>query len=256
MNQKKKKLILVSNDDGVDSKGIKELVKFLRKIPHTHVVMVAPNRERSAASHSLTLHRPLRYEKVGQDAYAVDGTPTDCVVLALHEILERKPDLVVSGINRGGNLGDDVHYSGTVSAAMEAGIAGIPAIAISLVLLHNHKAHFSIAAEYSQSLVEKVLDKGIAPGVILNVNIPNLTHEKISGIKVCKLGKRNYGAILVEKIDPRGRPYFWITGDETGFEDIQDSDCNAILENYISVTPVTVDMTHKKTFKEMKHWSF
>lgn len=242
--------ILVSNDDGVYSKGIKALAQSLRNI--ADVTVVAPARERSAASHSLTLHRPLRVIKIAPQTYAVDGTPTDAVTLGIFEIMKHKPDLVISGINHGANLGDDVHYSGTVSAAIEGAIAGFPAIAISLMGREN--LIFGPAARFAVRICKKVYKEGIPRGCVLNVNVPNIPQNKIKGYEWTKIGKRKYGDIIVEKIDPRGRPYYWIGGDETGFVDIQSSDCNAVLSNKISVTPLRVDMTDHAYLKKCQSW--
>jgi len=242
--------ILVSNDDGVYSKGIKALSQALKKI--ADVTVVAPNRERSAASHSLTLHRPLRVIKIAPQTYAVDGTPTDAVTLGIFEIMKHKPDLVISGINHGANLGDDVHYSGTVSAAIEGAIAGFPTIAISL--MGREHLTFGPAARFAVRLAKKVYKEGLPKGMVLNVNVPNIPQSKIKGFEWTKIGKRKYGDIIVEKIDPRGRPYYWIGGDETGFVDIQGSDCNALLANKISITPLRVDMTDHANLKKFENW--
>ncbi|HCY19768.1 MAG TPA: 5'/3'-nucleotidase SurE, partial [Deltaproteobacteria bacterium] len=161
-------MILVSNDDGIHSEGIKALARALKRVGD--VFVVAPDRERSAASHSLTLHRPLRVEKIGINSYAVDGTPTDCINIAVNGILKKRPDLVVSGINKGGNLGDDVTYSGTVSAAMEGTLLGIPSFAISLVSRENF--YFNIAAKFAARLARHILKKGLPKDTLLNVNVP------------------------------------------------------------------------------------
>ncbi len=242
--------ILVSNDDGVYSKGIKALAQALRSI--ADVTVVAPARERSAASHSLTLHRPLRVIKISSQTYAIDGTPTDAVTLGIFEIMKHKPDLVISGINHGANLGDDVHYSGTVSAAFEGAIAGFPAIAISLMGREN--LVFGPAARFAVRICKKVYKEGLPKGSVLNINVPNVLQNKIKGYEWTKIGKRKYGDIIVEKIDPRGRPYYWIGGDETGFVDIRGSDCNAVLSNKISITPLRVDMTDYAYLKKCESW--
>lgn len=217
------------------------------------VVVVAPDQERSAASHSLTLHRPLRVHRISQDVYAVDGTPTDCITLGVNEILERRPDLIVSGINRGGNLGDDVHYSGTVSAAVEGGIMGIPSIAISLMVKETPR--FEGAAFYAVKIARGVLQNKMPPGVILNVNVPDLSASQIKGFQFTKQGKRDYGEIIAERIDPRGKKYYWIGGDQAGFEDIAGSDCNAILQGYISITPIRVNFTDHAYLEDLKKWT-
>jgi 5'-nucleotidase len=243
-------LILVSNDDGVDARGIRTLARAMKELGR--VVVVAPDGQRSAAAHSITLHRPLRVTKISKDVYSTDGTPTDCVMLAVHEILKERPDLVVSGINHGPNLGDDVHYSGTVAAAHEAGIVGIPAIAFSLMM--DSGRNFAAAGEFAKVIAKKVLRQGLPRDVILNVNVPDLPAEKIKGVEFVKQGKRDWGDIVVEKVDPRGRKYYWIGGDEDSFEDIYDSDCNAVLGGKISVTPLRVNITDKNALKELQKW--
>lgn len=247
---KKSHLILVSNDDGFYSDGIKILAKRLGVLGT--VVTVAPDQERSAASHSLTLHRPLRVKKIKPDVYAVDGTPTDCITLGVKELLPRVPDLIVSGINKGANLGDDVHYSGTVSAAVEGGIMGIPSIAVSLMARDDF--HFETAAHFAVRLAKRVLKEGLSPGVILNVNVPNVALKQIKGYQYTKQGKRNYGDIIAERLDPRGRKYYWIGGDEHGFENIQESDCNAVLANYVSITPIRVNLTEHEYLDKLRQW--
>ncbi|PIR20502.1 MAG: 5'/3'-nucleotidase SurE [Deltaproteobacteria bacterium CG11_big_fil_rev_8_21_14_0_20_47_16] len=248
--ESRRPLILVTNDDGVYADGIKALAKRLRQIGR--VIVVAPSQERSATSHSLTLHRPLRIIKISKDVYAVDGTPTDCVNLGVNEILPRMPDLVASGINRGGNLGDDVHYSGTVSAAVEGAIMGIPAIAFSCVARDNFK--YQAAGNFAVRICKKVLRQGLPPGIVLNVNIPNLPQNKVRGYVFTKQGKRDYGDIIEEKVDPRGRKYYWIGGDDVGFEDIPGSDCNAIHNAKISITPIRVNLTDHNLLTRLKNW--
>lgn len=246
----KRPVILVTNDDGIHSDGLKALAKALRSIGR--VVVVAPTVERSATSHALTLHRPLRVNRVGNDVYSVDGTPTDCVNLGVSEILKGSPSLLFSGINCGANLGDDVHYSGTVAAAMEGGILGIPSVAISL---HAHERFmFGGAASFAATLAKKLLKTGLPKGIILNVNVPNRPPKLIKGFQIAFQGKRRYGDIVVEKTDPRGRKYYWIGGDEEGFEDLPGSDCNAVLARYISITPIRADLTAHSFLKTMRQW--
>jgi 5'-nucleotidase len=250
---RKKPLILLSNDDGVHSKGIRTLAKKLKHVGR--IVIVAPDQERSAASHALTLHRPLRVKKIAPNFYAVDGTPADCINLAINEILRQRPDLIVSGINRGANLGDDVHYSGTVSAALEGGLMGIPSIAIS-VAAKDSRYFFEPAASFAVGLVKKVLKDGLPEGIILNVNVPNLPAKDIKGYEFTALGKRNYDKIIVEKIDPRGNKYYWIGGEDAGFEDLPDTDCKVISEGKISITPLRVRITDKTTLRYLRRWKF
>lgn len=245
-------LILVSNDDGIEARGIRILARSLKKIRGAKVIVVAPDREKSAASHALTIHRPLRIKKISPGFYAVDGTPTDAVMLAVHSILKKKPDLIVSGINRGANLGEDVHYSGTVSAAMEGAIMGIPAIAISVVGSTHFR--YDVAARFSVKLARRILREGLPPGLVLNVNVPNLHPKKIRGVLATQLGKHLYGDINIEKIDPRGRPYYWIGGNPNRFEERKGSDCEAYLAGKISVTPIKVDLTDRAFLGKMKKW--
>ena len=252
----KKPLILVSNDDGIHAEGIRILSRALKSHfrGRARVVVVAPSGEQSASSHSLTLSRPLRVIRHEVDEYSVDGTPTDCITLALHQILKKKPDLIVSGINRGANLGDDVHYSGTVSAAVEGALMGVSSIAFSLVAFANDVPHFETAAHFAKKLSKKVLERALPRGFILNVNVPNLPLGKVKGYEFTRLGKRNYGEVIFEKTDPRGRKYYWIGGDDRNFEDIPTSDCNAINLGKVAITPLQVDMTHYPMLDEMREW--
>lgn len=244
-------LILVSNDDGVYSDGIKSMAAKLKNL--ARVVVVAPDREQSASSHSITLHRPLRIVEVKKNFYGVSGTPTDCITLGINEILKKKPDLILSGINRGANLGDDVHYSGTVSAAMEGAIMGVPSIAVSLVTREDHPS-YTVAANFAAKLARRVIKHGLPRGVMLNVNIPSMPGKKIKGYRFCILGKRNYSEAIVEKIDPRGKKYYWIGGDEVGSDNIPGSDCNAVTAGYISITPLNVNVTDDPFLERIRTW--
>lgn len=248
----KKQLILISNDDGIRAEGIQALAVALRRV--ARVVLVAPDSEQSASSHSLTLHRPLRIVRYAPDAYSINGTPTDCITLAVHTILKKKPDLIVSGINRGANLCDDVHYSGTVSAAIEGALMGIPSIAVSLVVYGEGRAHFETASRFAARLSRRVLREKLPLGFVLNVNVPNLPQSKVQGYEFTKLGKRNFGDVTVEKLDPRGRKYYWIAGNDKRFHDIPDSDGNLIQKGKIVITPLQVDMTHYTLLENMRTW--
>ncbi len=233
--------ILVSNDDGINSEGLDALAVALRDLGE--VVVVAPDRDQSASSHSLSLHRPLRLAKITDNVYSVDGTPTDCVNIAVNGILRNdRPNLVVSGINKGANLGDDITYSGTVSAAMEGTLLKIPSIAISLVSRNDFR--FDTAARYAVQIAKYVLENGLPEGTLLNVNIPNKSTDNIKGIKVTIQGKRIYDEPIVEKTDPRGKKYYWIGGDELGYVDIENSDIAAVKEGYVSITPIKLDLTN------------
>lgn len=243
-------LILVTNDDGVRSPGIRALAAALQELGR--VVVVAPDRNRSAVAHALTLEQPLRAEEIKPEVFSVDGTPTDCVNLGIHGLLKESPDLVVSGINRGSNLGDDITYSGTVCAAMEASLMGLPAIAVSLNTNHFLADELKLAAEFTKKLAQLVLDKGLPPDTFLNVNVPS---GLCQGVAVTRQGKRRYGEGVVCKQDPRGRKYYWIGGGEVGFEDISGSDCNAIQQGLISVTPLHTNFTNEALFPELAGWS-
>ena len=244
--------ILVTNDDGIHSEGLDALAGALLKLGD--VCVVAPDRERSATGHSLTLHHPLRVEEAGKNRYAVDGTPTDCVNLAVNGLLEVRPDVVVSGINKGANMGDDITYSGTVSAAMEGTLLGIPSIAVSLAAKRDFR--FAAAADFALRAVQRVMAEGLPKDTLLNVNVPNLDAKDINGWRITRQGKRVYGDAVVEKTDPRGRRYFWIGGDDLGFEHIDDSDFHALSENYISVTPLHLDLTNYASMEAIRPWRF
>jgi 5'-nucleotidase len=242
-------LILVSNDDGIHSEGIATLAAALRDVGE--VMIVAPDRERSAVSHSLTLHRPLRVEELGPGRYAIDGTPTDCVNLAVNGILPRRPTLVVSGINKGANLGDDVTYSGTVSAAMEGTLLGIPSLAISL--LGREAFRFDVAASFARRLAAWVVERGLPADTLLNVNVPAPANgAPVGGFVLTRMGRRRYGDAIVEKVDPRGKKYYWIGGEELEFEDAEGTDFHAVSQGLISVTPIHLDLTNYKSFDALQ----
>jgi 5'-nucleotidase len=231
-------LILVSNDDGIQSEGLTRLARAMEAIDD--VVVVAPDREQSAVAHALTIGRPLRADEVRPRWFAVDGTPTDCVNLALNGLLVNRPWLVVSGINLGANLGDDITYSGTVSAAMEAVLLGVPAVAFSQV--GRVAFDFDAAADFARVLVSGLKQRELPPDTLLNVNVPEGPRPK--GYAVTRMGKRRYGDAIVEKIDPRGRKYYWIGGDELAFTADPGTDFSAIHNGLISVTPLHLDLTN------------
>jgi 5'-nucleotidase len=244
-------LILVTNDDGIHSPGILTLAEALASVGK--VVVVAPDRERSAVGHSLTLYSPLRAEEIRAGFIAVDGTPTDCVNLGIHGLLDRKPDLVVSGINRGGNLGDDITYSGTVSAAMEATLMGVPAFAVSLEGRSFQMDDFSEAGRCAASLAALVLQHGLPTDTFLNVNVPAGIP---AGFRLTRQGKRRYGEVVVEKTDPRGRKYYWIGGGELGFQDVEGTDSHAVQAGFVSITPLHLDLTNYRSFDALSTWRF
>lgn len=242
--------ILVTNDDGIQSPGILALAEHLAAIGE--VTVVAPDRERSAVGHSLTLHSPLRAEEIRPGFFAVDGTPTDCVHLGVYGLLDKRPDLVVSGINKGGNLGDDITYSGTVSAAMEATLMGVPAFAVSLAGDSFRYEDFQGAAAFSARLAEIMQRQTLPADTFLNVNVPVPDYR---GVWVTRQGKRIYEDVIVEKLDPRGRKYYWIGGGELGFHNIEGTDFHAIGAGYVSITPLHLDLTNYRSFQTLASWN-
>jgi 5'-nucleotidase len=243
--------ILITNDDGIHSPGIRVLAREMRGLGE--VTVVAPDRERSAASHSLTLHKPLRVNALGRGFYSVSGTPTDCVNLAANGILKAQPDLVVSGINMGGNLGDDITYSGTVSGAMEGTILGIPSVAVSQ--LGEAPFHFESAARLVLQVARLVRGQGLPPDTLLNVNVPNLPPRHLKGVRITCLGKRIFDAnTVVRKTDPRGKEYFWIGGNRLNWEPRENTDHEAVEKGYASITPIHLDLTNYPALDRLKIW--
>jgi 5'-nucleotidase len=238
--------ILVTNDDGIHSKGIIALAEAVQSLGD--VVVVAPATEMSAASHSLTLMRPLRIEKIDETHYAVDGTPTDCVTLAMNHILkDDPPDLVLSGINRGGNLGDDVNYSGTVAGALEASMYGLPGVAVSLV--QRVEFDFSFAARFAAELAECVLREGLPQGTILNVNLPP---GPVRGLRVTRQGNKIIRPTVIEGTDPRQRKYYWLGEEAMTWREEKESDYEALRHGLVSITPLRTDMTDYRALNEIK----
>jgi 5'-nucleotidase len=235
-------VILLSNDDGIHSEGLMALEESVRHVGEIYTV--APDRAQSSMSHALTLHRPLRVHELGTRRLSVDGTPVDCVKLALTGLLPVRPELVISGINKGPNLGDDIIYSGTVSAAIEGALLGIPAIAVSLVTFKDFD--FRAAAEFTATLIQRIAERDIPPKTLLNVNVPPIPKRDLKGWRVTRMGKRHYSENIVERVDPRGVKYYWIGGDDLGFSNDDGTDCQTVHEGYISVTPLQVDLTDYK----------
>jgi 5'-nucleotidase len=244
--------ILISNDDGVHARGIKALRKALEEV--ADVTVVAPDRERSGASHSLTMDVPLRTHRIKENIIGVDGTPTDCVLLALKLLLPEPPDLVVSGINRGANMGDDVTYSGTIAAAMEATLMGIPAIAVSLCRCESGAYDYEASAEIAREVALMVLERGLPEGTLLNVNVPNIPREEITGVEIARQGKQVYEEAVVEKQDPRGRTYYWIGGQLTSWEPEPDTDYAAVSQRLVSITPIHLDLTDYRAMDVLRSW--
>lgn len=247
--------ILVTNDDGVEALGLLALKKAMEKVGE--VAVFAPDHNWSAAGHPRTMHKPLRVEKVrlsdGTLAYTSNGAPSDCVAMAILGILPRKPDLVVSGVNLGGNMGHDITYSGTVAAAIEAVISGIPAIAVS-VDTFSPDADFTPAAEFAARLARYVLEKGLPPYTLLNVNVPALPAGEIKGVQLTRLGRRFYKDVLIKRKDPRGKDYYWLGGGPP--QDIieEGTDVGAVAKGYISVTPLHLDMTDYDLLSKLREW--
>jgi 5'-nucleotidase len=241
--------ILVTNDDGIFSEGIASLAKSLEALGE--VTVVAPASEQSAAAHSLTLSRPLRIRKIDDHHYSIDGTPTDCVTLALTKIMaDRLPDIVLSGINYGANLGDDVTYSGTVAGALEASVFKLPGIAVSLVTRSNFD--FTHAAAFATELARKVLGDGLPEGTILNVNVPP---GEIRGSRLTHQGVMNARTAIIEGLDPRGRPYYWIGEQQTAWKQEENSDQAAIEQGLVSITPLRTDMTDYRAIEKLRGWN-
>ena len=248
--------ILISNDDGIMSPGIHILAETLNTCGE--VTVVAPSQERSATAHSLTLHKPLRLHIMKPEFYHVNGTPADCVYLALKKICrDKKPDIVFSGINCGANLGYDVHYSGTVAAAREAAIMNIPSVAVSLSTTQEdpHLMNYRTAALYARRLAELIQKNGLPHGVFLNVNVPDRPLADIQGVKFVRTGVRVYSDEIEEKKDPRGKSYFWLGGGYIGYKDLPDTDCRAIENGYVTITPLHVDATEHSFLSVLKEWN-
>jgi 5'-nucleotidase len=250
-------LVFLTNDDGIYASGLRRLKVELEKIADVYVI--APDRERSASSHSVTMHKPLRvqpvnFEKAQANSWAASGTPADCVKLALEIFLDHPPDLLVSGINRGANLGTDVFYCGTVSAAIEGLIHGIPSLAISVTAVEDEKVNYRYAADFAKRLCQKIFCNRLPFDTLLNVNIPNLPENEIKGVKITKLGWRRYVNAVHERQDPRGRKYYWLAGSVADINPEPNSDITAIADSMVSITPVFFDLTNHRVIEQVKGW--
>jgi 5'-nucleotidase len=261
--------ILISNDDGVDAEGIRVLAKEFGR--DNQVVIVAPQHERSTTGHHLTLHKPLRVHQVAKNVYYVSGGPADCIHIGLNVIFKgKKPDLILSGINRGANLGQDVFYSGTASAAREGANQGVPAVGVSLCLdfaKRGEREHFATAAKSLRSVLGRVLShfagspkaswkqglKHWPQGMMLNVNVPNLPLGKIKGIAAATQGYRVYSTDIIQRVDSRNRDYFWIGGTYQGYRDIKESDCWYVDRGFVSVTPLELDTTMSVVYENLRN---
>lgn len=250
--------VLLTNDDGIYSKGLISLAKMISKIAKIYIV--APDRERSAISHAITMHKPLRAKKVTipempkhsiEQCWKVNGTPSDCVKLAIEALLKNKPDLVLSGINKGANLGTDIMYSGTVSAAIEAAMAEIPAVAFSITSYNT--INYDYSTKFAKKLCKKIMENQLS-NVLLNVNIPYLNKHKIKGVYITYLGQRKYKNVFVRRKDPRGKVYYWLAGDVVETTEDVGSDIWAVRNGYISITPLHFDLTKYSVIEDIRKW--
>jgi len=255
MNQKP--LILITNDDGITAKGIKSLVEAMK--PLGDILVVAPDSPQSGMGHAITIHDPLRLKKSDEfeniEAYTCSGTPVDCVKLAIYEVLKKRPTLLVSGINHGSNAATNILYSGTMSAAVEGAIEGIPSIGFSL-LDFDANANFENAKHYAQLIAKNVLENGIPKGTCLNVNIPKSDTDAIKGVKICRQGQAHWEDAFTKRTDPFGHDYFWLTGDFTVTDSENDTDLWALENNYVSIVPTQFDMTAHHLITPIKQWTF
>ena len=242
--------ILLTNDDGIGSPALAQLRRVLTAFGR--VITIAPDRNQSATSQSLTLHRPLRIHEAGEDTYSIDGTPTDCVLIAFHGQMGEPPDLVVSGINQGPNMGEDVFYSGTVAAAIEGVLQGVPGVAASLVT--RQVTDFREAADVVGRLIRQVLERGLTRRLLLNINIPFIPASTMKGVRITRLGTRVYEDTLVRKVDPRGRDYYWIGGEDPVWRPDEGTDFHAVDAGYVSVTPLQLELTDHAMRTDMEEW--
>lgn len=243
--------ILVTNDDGITSPGLQALAQAMKKLGDVWVV--APERPQNAVGHAMTLHKPLRLHGIKKQVFAVNGTPTDCVTIGVAQLLRHEPPrLVISGINQGLNLGDDVINSGTVSAALEGTALGIPSIAISQDGAQVFR--FKVAAAYAEQVATMVLRYGLPDETLLNVNVPDCPKNAITEVTFTSLSRRRYKDQIIEKVDPRGRNYYWIAGERVAWERKKGSDCEAVGQGKVSITPLCLDMTQYGALKTLRSW--
>ena len=246
-------VLLCTNDDGIHAPGLELLVEAAAA--HGEVHVVAPDRQQSASSHALTLHRPVRLTRAGPRRHTVDGTPTDCVLIALRDLMDPPPSFVLSGVNHGANMGEDVLYSGTVAAAMEATILGVPSVAISYSGYESTHIHTygALVSEIIGSVLER---DGFPDGTLLNVNLPDVPAERSRGIRVTSLGRRVYHDSVSRHLDPHGREYLWIGGGRSEWSGGDESDYRVVKDGYVSVTPLHLDLTDFGILEEVRSWSF
>jgi len=242
---------LVSNDDGITARGIRILSEWMK--PLGNVTIVAPDQNRSGASNSLTLNSPVRIRETGERTYSVQGTPTDCVHIALTGLLDSDPDMVISGINAGANLGDDVIYSGTVAAAMEGRFLGLPAIAVSLVI-DERPLHYETAAQAVVLVVERLRQDPLPADTILNINVPDTPWREVRGFEVTRLGHRHRSEPTVRMLDPRGEPMYWIGAAGAEQDAGPGTDFDAVRRGFVSITPIHVDLTRYQALEQVSRW--
>lgn len=243
--------ILLSNDDGINAHGLKVLESIARQFSDD-IWIVAPETEQSGAGHSLTLHRPLRVREISEKKFAVSGTPTDCVMMAVNHLMRQSPpDIVFSGVNHGGNLAEDITYSGTVAAAMEATLCGFKAIAFSLVVDYGHPAKWHTVEHHAPEILEKLIHMDFPENTFVNVNFPDLVATSVKGMAVTHQGRRPGDEKFVERVDPRGNRYFWIDGIDYKQGGPEGTDLNAISQGYISITPLSLDFTHEASLEKL-----
>lgn len=248
--------ILITNDDGIASPGLHALVRAFEAVADTCVV--APDRERSATGHAITLHKPLRAHAVqipnsAAAAWATNGTPADCVALGILDLLPGRPDIVVSGINVGPNLGRDLTYSGTVSGAMEGAVFGVPSIAVSIGSFRN--PIFTVATTFTVRLAQRIAERSLPPDTLLNVNVPNLPPDRIAGVMITRQSAKRYVSRLEKRLDPRGRTYYWLTGEPSSKDDEEGTDSWALAHDRISITPISLDLTSAIAAATLRDWN-
>lgn len=243
--------ILLTNDDGINAEGINVLADVLESAGHK-IYVIAPEQEKSASSHSITLSHPLRINETGPGRYSVSGSPADCIILGFEVILKEKVDLVISGINRGQNLCEDVLYSGTVAAAVEAMYFGYPSIAVSLVLNQNY--HYTSAAEVIKNLLSRNIHNLISRGEILNINVPDIALDQIAGYRITRTGHRKYQDFIKKMTDPRGRPVYWVGCANPVWDNTPGTDSHAVMNNLVSITPITIDFTNLRSFEKLENF--
>lgn len=249
-----KRRILITNDDGIHSDGIQIVAKAMESVGE--VWIIAPDRERSAVSHSFTMNHPIRVTQLAERTFIIDGTPADCVMFGTRGFLEHTPELVVSGINRGPNLGIDTVYSGTVAAAHEGHLCGVPSFAISMDVARNGEPFiFETGAKFAQILAQDILSRHMPDGSFLNVNVPNLPWDQLQGVAITRLGQRIYRDRIIRREDPQGRDYFWIGGEAPTWVKAEGTDFHALEEDKISVTPLGQDFTQFHAIPEFDRWN-